>query len=181
MSAPTHHSFRGRKGGTCQFLREAADEYVAAQLCEAGEQAKVHMGYAPDYIPTLGDKLTSAGEEAIKAMIWPVAEAPPKEQFWPGSAEAVWQEYNRQVAELLTMKRAYGNAWQKQGYMGNLARIMSKTARLENLLWRDHSEPGNSTAASDAEDEMVLDTLRDLGALCAFMVSNIEMKNRWGS
>lgn len=71
--------------------------------------------------------------------------------------------------------KAYGGAWKTQGYMGNLARIMSKAARLENMLWND-AEDGQ------AEDhgESVMDTLHDLMALCAFMATNIEEGNRWG-
>lgn len=80
--------------------------------------------------------------------------------------------------------KAYGGAWQKQGYMGNLSRIMSKTARLENMMWRDGG-PDVSVAmdGSDADPgtEHVLETLHDLMALCAFMASNIEEGNKWGS
>lgn len=72
---------------------------------------------------------------------------------------------------------AYGGAWSKQGYMGNLARIMSKTARLESMLWKD--DPSNGIGVS-VGDESVLDTLHDLMALAAFMASNFEEGNRWG-
>lgn len=67
----------------------------------------------------------------------------------------------------------YGGAWQAQGWMGNLARIMSKTARLKNMLWRD--DPGLRNS-----DEPVTDTLVDLINLCVFALLNMRRSNRWG-
>jgi hypothetical protein len=80
---------------------------------------------------------------------------------------------------------AYGGAWRKQGYMGNLARIMSKTERLSNMLWKDQVDPPAVQGAeysmqADLDGETVLDTLKDLMALAAFMAANIEDGNRWG-
>jgi hypothetical protein len=72
----------------------------------------------------------------------------------------------------------YGGAWQRQGYMGNMARILSKTARLENMVWRDQTEVNEAPGEAD---ESVMDTLHDLMALCAFMADNIEEGNRWGT
>jgi len=102
-----------------------------------------------------------------------------REQFWPGSALSVWQGHADAVLALLKKKQAYGNAWQEQGYMGNLARILSKSDRLRNMMWKDL---GQDESAPDSPDqsESVLDTLYDLSALCALAISNIEEGNRWG-
>lgn len=72
--------------------------------------------------------------------------------------------------------KAYGGAWRKQGYMGNLARIMSKAARLESMVWRDDKDGYQL----DEFGETVQDTLHDLMALAAFMATNLEEGNRWG-
>lgn len=102
---------------------------------------------------------------------------PEREQFWPGSSMSIWQGHADAVLALLKKKdAAYGNAWQKQGYMGNLARIFSKSDRLRNMMWRD--EPGSGDVPEG--DESVLDTLSDLSALCALAIANIEEGNRWG-
>jgi len=74
---------------------------------------------------------------------------------------------------------SYGNAWQAQGYMGNLARLMSKNARLRNLLWCD-AEVGPPMGAEDVDSESVRDTLLDLINLSGFMLLNWEAGNRWG-
>jgi hypothetical protein len=72
---------------------------------------------------------------------------------------------------------SYGNAWRHQGYMGNLARVMSKCARLKNMAWRDGSdreEVGRVVeAASEAE-------LMDIINIAAFGVLNLRSGNRWG-
>lgn len=73
--------------------------------------------------------------------------------------------------------KAYGGAWQQQGYMGNLARIMSKTARLQSMMWRDDPDRYHL----DEMGESITDTLHDLMALAAFMATNIEEENRWGT
>lgn len=89
-------------------------------------------------------------------------------------AETAFAAYAEAVQALVRAKdQAYGGAWRKQGYMGNLARIMSKTARLEAMLWSDNAIP-------EAVDEAVTDTLKDLMALAAFMAANIEDGNQWG-
>lgn len=66
----------------------------------------------------------------------------------------------------------YENAWREQGWMGNLARILSKSARLKAMLWRDlhvqHAE------------ETVEDTARDLVNLAVMFLLNRGQENRWG-
>lgn len=70
-------------------------------------------------------------------------------------------------------EKMYGGAWRQQGWMGNLARIMSKTARLKNMLWRGEE-------LTD-EQETVNDTLQDMINLCVFALLNRGQRNRWGS
>lgn len=67
----------------------------------------------------------------------------------------------------------YGGAWRQQGWMGNLARMMSKVARLRSMCWR--SDPVNS------QSETVEDTARDLIAIAGFFLINRRDCNRWGS
>jgi hypothetical protein len=93
------------------------------------------------------------------------------------AAEAAWQVHSTMVTDLLATKRAYGDAWVDQGYMGNIARILSKTSRIKNMCWQDNDFVGGGSAEGE---ESVLDTLKDLSALCAFAIANIEDGNRWG-
>lgn len=66
----------------------------------------------------------------------------------------------------------YGGAWRSQGWMGNLARIMSKVSRLRNMQWR--ADP------MEAASESIDDTLQDLIALSAFGSINRVDANVWG-
>lgn len=92
-------------------------------------------------------------------------------------AAVAWDKYAEKVRELILAKsQDYGNAWVAQGYMGNLARVLSKEARLKNMLWRDDPDRYHR----DEHGESVQDTLYDLGALAAFLVANLEKDNRWG-
>ena len=76
------------------------------------------------------------------------------------------------LATMVAKDRAYGGAWREQGWMGNLARIMSKAARLRNLLWRDLTGEENG--------ETVADTIQDMINLLVFMTLNRQRGNRWG-
>lgn len=78
-----------------------------------------------------------------------------------GAVNTYWQK------ELI-----YGGAWRKQGWMGNIARIMSKTARLQNMVWREFP--------LESVDEPVQDTLQDLINLAVFTLLNRGQDNRWG-
>jgi hypothetical protein len=69
--------------------------------------------------------------------------------------------------------RLYGDAWRSQGYMGNLARIMSKVSRLKNMLWGDEE-------MNDAK-EPVEDTFYDMINLSVFSLLNRGQGNRWGN
>lgn len=100
------------------------------------------------------------------------------------SAVDAWDAFSEEVRQLIVDKSAgYGNAWQEQGYMGNLARVLSKASRIKNLAWRDNSL--DDSVAMDGSDvdpnfESVEDTLKDSAALCAFFVANLREGRRWG-
>ena len=80
------------------------------------------------------------------------------------------------IAEALSLyrqkNRDYSDAWRRQGWAGNVARVLSKAARLKNMLWRDQPQMGT--------EETVEDTLLDMINLCAFTIINIRENNRWG-
>jgi hypothetical protein len=67
----------------------------------------------------------------------------------------------------------YGSAWRRQGWMGNLARVMSKGERLKNLLWRDHEKSGAEEAATD--------TALDMVNIMGFFMINRSESNKWGT
>ena len=79
-----------------------------------------------------------------------------------------------ECVDLVTLKDAqYGGAWRSQGYMGNVARVLSKASRLKTLMWCD--EDPNETL-----EEPVMDTLIDIINVAAFAVLNLREGNRWG-
>lgn len=81
--------------------------------------------------------------------------------------------------ELASAKDAgYGAAWRAQGYMGNLARVLSKAERLRNLAWEDHPEGGGSLPQELRE--AVEEELRDIINIAAFGLVNLRDDNRWG-
>jgi hypothetical protein len=107
------------------------------------------------------------------------------DQFAHGDPAESLQSLRNVVGDalrLLEVKNTqYGDAWRKQGYMGNLARIQSKAARLNALLWRDADGDGYPLPADYTRDgETVIDTLTDLINLAAMMAVNFSEGNRWG-
>jgi len=80
--------------------------------------------------------------------------------------------YNQCVNLVYTKNITYRDAWRRQGYMGNTARIMSKVERLKAMLWQDHQ-------LEDA-NEPVSDTLLDLANVTAFAAINQSEGNKWG-
>lgn len=157
--------------------------------CYGLRLAKIHTGFKAQFmeVPPVTEEVNS-----MMAMGATVKDLPHDEfankmvreviGFKPASeAVIVFNAYSEAVLELIRQKdRAYGGAWRKQGWMGNLARVMSKTARLENMLWRDTPWLGTGGGESEVEAEDALQTIKDLMALCAFMGANIEDGNRWG-
>lgn len=90
-----------------------------------------------------------------------------------GTAVNVFLVLSKVFDTILAKNISYGDAWRSQGWMGNLARIMSKTSRLKNMLW----QPFNTTDAK----EPVEDTAADLIAILAFFLINYTEENRWGN
>lgn len=87
--------------------------------------------------------------------------------------EAVAHEYIKAFNLVQAKTAGYGAAWREQGYMGNLARILSKGSRLKSLLWQDFQYDGTA-------DESVEDTALDLMNLCVFFLLNRGQMNKWG-
>jgi hypothetical protein len=145
--------------------------------CNEPRLAKTHSGFGVEYleVPAVVEagELYQDEEEEHEYPTEPTLPVPAVMTFI-AHADAVQQLVKRKDA-------AYGGAWQKNGYIGNLARIKSKTDRLTNMLWKDEQYPIGGTDGRMSEEESVLDTLHDLMALCAFMATNIEDGNRWGS
>lgn len=81
--------------------------------------------------------------------------------------------YNQCVRLVYKKNDLYANAWRSQGYMGNLARIMSKVARLKNMVWQD--------VQLESAEEPVSDTLYDLANITAFAGINHSEGNKWGT
>ena len=66
----------------------------------------------------------------------------------------------------------YGDAWQKQGWMGNSARILSKASRLKEMVWKDFEVSGG--------EETIDETVSDMMNLCMFFLMNRGQENKWG-
>lgn len=90
---------------------------------------------------------------------------------------AILEKLFHEAVELARRKDAdYGQAWKRQGYMGNTSRVLSKVERLRELVWSD-----NTADAEDVEGgETVEDTLLDLMNLAAMALHNVRTGNRWG-
>lgn len=80
--------------------------------------------------------------------------------------------FERALRLAVEKDRLYQGAWRHQGWMGNLARIMSKVARLRAMCWMD-------LPVEDSK-ETVEDTALDLVNLSAFFLVNKRDRNRWG-
>lgn len=70
--------------------------------------------------------------------------------------------------------RTYGEAYRSQGYMGNVARVLSKASRLKNMVWTD------GTFQTEDSEETVMDTMYDLINLASFFIINYMDRNKWG-
>lgn len=79
-------------------------------------------------------------------------------------------------AECIVLQRqktqTYGEAWRSQGEMGNVARVLSKVARLRKMCWTFNQ--------IDSATESVEDTLLDLINLAGFTLINRRDRNKWG-
>lgn len=86
--------------------------------------------------------------------------------------EALRRVFEQALNTANKKNQTYGGAWRKQGWMGNLSRIMSKMERLRNMCWRDFP--------IEDSKEPVRDTAEDLVNLAAFFLINHNEGNRWG-
>lgn len=86
------------------------------------------------------------------------------------AARAIFDQCLRLMAE---KEQNYGGAWRTQGWQGNIARILSKCARLKAMLWREQPQ--------ESSTEPVEDTLLDLINLSVFTLINRRNENRWGN
>jgi hypothetical protein len=161
-----NHKFKPTATGQCGYI---AGSEEGARHCGALAPDPLHR------VPMAPDALASGIAKAFSGLHGPRIN--PEEAPSLTAAEAAWQVHSTMVADLLATKQAYGDAWVDQGYMGNIARILSKTSRIKNMCWQDNDFVGGGSAEGE---ESVLDTLKDLSALCAFAIANIEDGNRWG-
>lgn len=119
-------------------------------------------------------EVTPEAHEGIKSILR--GDPPP-----PPSAPAVASDFFQGCVELARTKdKSYGGAWRRQGYMGNLSRILSKAARLENMAWSDNPDLGENGILAESEESLE-DTLKDLANLASFMYANMREGNRWGA
>ena len=84
------------------------------------------------------------------------------------------KEFEECLNLVLDKSQDYGDAWREQGWMGNVARVLSKAARLKNLTWREYEAVANVT------NESITDSLRDMVNLAVFALYNRRLGNRWG-
>lgn len=68
--------------------------------------------------------------------------------------------------------RLYGDAWLKQGWRGNLARVLSKADRLRNVMWRTEPLPDAEELSDETAVEMI--------TLLAMFIVNKRNGNEWG-
>lgn len=80
-----------------------------------------------------------------------------------------------EAMRLMSEKNAsYQDAWQEQGWRGCLARIMSKTTRLRNMLWR------NNVSLLNGEKETPRETALDMINHLVFFIANLDDEREWG-
>jgi hypothetical protein len=92
-----------------------------------------------------------------------------------GTTARMLEIFSRCIALQRKKALTYGNAWREQGYMGNVARVLSKASRIKNMVW------GDVFSNLDDTDESVTDTLHDLINISCFFIINKQDRNRWGS
>lgn len=91
------------------------------------------------------------------------------------SRQGVWDVFAKAM-ELYDKKNAdYGDAWQRDGWRGNLPRLLQKAERVRNLLWR--SDPRTPAVG----DEQAVDTLLDMLNSIAFTIINLVEEREWGN
>lgn len=96
---------------------------------------------------------------------------------WEGTAQAqtliaLGSVFQLALEAAHDKNKTYGDAWRKQGWMGNLARMMSKMSRIKHMGWRDHS--------MDNSNESLADSALDLVNITGFFIINRSEDNKWG-
>lgn len=82
-----------------------------------------------------------------------------------------------EAMRLLEMKEAsYQEAWKDQGWIGNLARVLSKTSRLRNMLYKENVQVAGFPLGDDSVENQLLDLMN----LTAFMLINYRHGVKWG-
>lgn len=147
--------------------------------CGRNRLDEVHHGEEPVFF-TKAPVRSSLREEAFAAISASVGKPEPSfEDLIP--AVQAWDAFAAEVRKTIIVKsRGYGDAWEHQGWLGNLARILSKASRLKSMLWREKPWLGTGGDESAEEQEHVRETAVDMAALCAFLAANVEAENRWG-
>lgn len=84
----------------------------------------------------------------------------------------VGEQFIKAFALVEAKNEVYQDAWRRQGWRGNLARILSKSDRLRAMLWRSERLDGNGEPAEE--------TAKDLMTLACFFLINFKKENEWG-
>lgn len=175
------HAYLGKPEEASSSIPGGPNAQCQRNGCGKLRLAKVHAGHKPEYLPAAPQTVQVAGFYNESEMeppridtlgITPMGVVAQAIDIIP--AVQAWDALSAQVRDTIVRKsQGYGNAWQEQGYMGNIARVLSKQSRIRNLVW---CEP-----KPDFKDqETVEDTLVDLAALCAFAIANMQDGNQWG-
>lgn len=90
-----------------------------------------------------------------------------------GTQERLREVFERCLEMQESKAKNYGQAWRDQGYVGNLARVLSKVSRLRYMMWREYE--------IENAEESRKDSFYDLINLAAFAILNLNDKNRWGN
>lgn len=85
--------------------------------------------------------------------------------------EAVFQEA---LALFRQKNESYGDSWRRQGWRGNLSRILEKADRLRTMLW-------NAKSITMAGDESTRQTALDMLNSLAFFIINTDGGVEWGN
>lgn len=139
-------------------------------------QIQVEFPVAPDPV---GDYLAEKADHAYETYH---GASFPVDYPDPTTAQVVAMFHDRALRLAVDKDQAYRKAWVEQGYIGNVARILSKASRLRNMVWCDQASdlPPEVAAPTEQEEETLRDTLLDMANLCAFAAHNMAQGNRWG-
>jgi hypothetical protein len=90
------------------------------------------------------------------------------------SRQQVWDVFAKAMELYDKKNEDYGDAWQRDGWRGNLPRLLQKAERVRNLLWR--ADPRTPAVG----DEQAVETLLDMLNSIAFTVINLVEEREWG-